>query len=116
MLLRDTSLTGIEATDGRALEIVATGLPLEHGIPLGCDATLVSPLHADGTPWPAADVTPGVALARAAALPWGRTEVPLPPVGQSRHSKNVLPSIGPADSPAAILSCCAATTTGWVRA
>lgn len=49
-LLRDTTLHHIRPTDGRRLENVATGLPLHRGAPLGCDATIMSPLHADGTP------------------------------------------------------------------
>ena len=63
--LRDTAIPGIAATDGRRLEIVATGLPLHRGVPLGVDVTMVSPLHADGSPWASADVTAGVALSRA---------------------------------------------------
>ena len=35
-----------------------------HGVPLACDATMLSPLHADGTPWPYAAVRDGVALER----------------------------------------------------
>ena len=50
--------------DGRALEIVATGLPLARGVPLGVDVTMVSPLHADGQPWARADVARGVAVQR----------------------------------------------------
>ena len=63
--LRDTAIPGIAATDGRRLEIVATGLPLHRGVPLGVDVTMVSPLHADGSPWASADATAGVALTRA---------------------------------------------------
>ena len=51
VLLRNTNLEQIAANDGRQLEVVATGLPLWRGVPLGVDATMVSPLHADGTPW-----------------------------------------------------------------
>ena len=67
VLLRDSNLEGIAPTDGRQLEIVATGLPLEQGVPLGCDVTMVSPLHADGSAWAGADSEAGVALARAEA-------------------------------------------------
>ena len=63
--LRDTNLPSISSRDGRRLEIVASGLPLHRGVPLGVDATMVSPLHADGSPWPHAAVTNGVAIARA---------------------------------------------------
>ena len=65
VLLRDTSLPGIAAHDGRKVEILATGLPLERGVPLAVDATLVSALHADGRPWPRAAERDGVAIQRA---------------------------------------------------
>ena len=55
----------IDASDGRRLEIVATGLPLFKGVPLGVDVTLVSPLHTDGSIWDKADTEPGIALTRA---------------------------------------------------
>ena len=50
-----------EAADRREIELVATGLRWHQGVPLACDATLVSPLHADGTPWAGADEVDGVA-------------------------------------------------------
>ena len=59
--LRDTSIPGIRADDGRHVEILASGLPLYHGVPLAVDASLVSPLHADGTPWAHAASQDGVA-------------------------------------------------------
>ena len=65
VFLRDTAFPGISLTDGRRLEVVATGLPLERGIPLGIDTTLVSPLHANGTVWARADTEPGAAIRRA---------------------------------------------------
>ena len=63
--LRDTAIPGIVATDGRRLEIVATGLPLHRGVPLGVDVTMVSPLHADGSVWLGAADTAGTAISRA---------------------------------------------------
>ena len=51
-------------TDRRAIELVALGLPLYHGLPLACDATLASPLHANGEARPRAAEHPGEALAR----------------------------------------------------
>ena len=63
-LLRDTSLAGIAPSDGRRLEILATGLPLYRGTPMGVDVTLVSPLHADGTPWAGAAESDGAAIRR----------------------------------------------------
>ncbi len=50
--------------DGRNVEIVAAGLPIHQGIPVAIDATMVLPLHADGTPHRHADERPGVALGR----------------------------------------------------
>ena len=58
-------MPAIAATDGRHVEIVASGLPLARGIPVAIDATIVSPLHADGTPWKDADTMVGTALRRA---------------------------------------------------
>ena len=66
--LRDTSLPSIAAHDGRRVEILATGLPLHRGVPLAVDATLVSPLHADGQPWAKAATQDGVAISRGEAL------------------------------------------------
>ena len=63
VLLRDTGVA-VDPTDGRNIEIVATGLPTEHGIPVAVDATMVSPLHANGLLFAGADARPGVALAR----------------------------------------------------
>ena len=62
--LRDSSVP-VSQRDGRRVEILATGLPLYRGIPLAVDATLVSALHADGTPWGGAAEREGVAIARA---------------------------------------------------
>ena len=64
VLLRNTSLPGITAQDGRRVEILATGLPLDRGVPLAVDATLISPLHADGRPWPRAADVDGIAIVR----------------------------------------------------
>ena len=60
--LRDAGLPGISPSDGRRIEVVAYGLPLFHGVPLWCDATLVSPLTARGESQPRAAVVPGVSL------------------------------------------------------
>ena len=65
--MRDMGLRGIGPHDGRRLEVVATGLPIYRGVPLALDASVVAPLHADGSPWPHAAETDGVALARAEA-------------------------------------------------
>ena len=42
----------VPETDRRAIELVALGLPLYHGLPLACGATVASPLHADGSARP----------------------------------------------------------------
>ena len=65
VLLRDTALPGVDPTDGRKIEVAVTGLPIAHGLPVLLDATLISPLHADGTPWPKAADVPGSSFARA---------------------------------------------------
>ena len=67
VFLRDTRPPNIHARDGRRLEIVATGLPLHRGVPLGVDATMVSPLHADGPPWAGAADGHSVAIRRGEA-------------------------------------------------
>ena len=67
VLLRNTSLAGIAPHDGRCVEILATGLPLEHGVPLAVDTTLTSALHADGRPWARAAEEDGVAIRRGEA-------------------------------------------------
>ena len=64
VMLKDTTLPNIPADDGRQLEILVTGLPLERGVPKGADVTMTSPLHADGTPWSRAEEINGVAIAR----------------------------------------------------
>ena len=67
VFLRSTTLPGIDPSDGRHIEIVATGLPVCSGVPLAVDATVVSPLQGDGTPRPRAAQVAGVALATAEA-------------------------------------------------
>ena len=62
--LRDAGIP-VPQSDGRNIEIVVTGLALEQGVPVAVDATMVSALHADGTPHPRASKHKGVALARA---------------------------------------------------
>ena len=63
--LRDMGVPGINCDDGRRLEVVATGLPLFGGVPLAVDATLISPLHADGTPWAGTVTEAGKSFQRA---------------------------------------------------
>ena len=65
MYLRDMNLDGIAADDGRRLEVVANGLPLYHGKQLAIDATIVSPLRADGAARARAASVDGVAIADA---------------------------------------------------
>ena len=65
VLLRDTALPHIDPSDGRKIEIVVTGLPIAHGVPVAVDATLVSPLHADGSPFLHCDRRPGASFSRA---------------------------------------------------
>ena len=63
--LRDCGIPGIDPSDGRNIEVVVTGLPLAHGIPIAIDASLVSPLHADGSPHDHVANQPGASLRRA---------------------------------------------------
>ena len=65
VMLRDTNLLAIAANDTRRLEIVATGLPLYRGVPLGVDSTMAAPLHANGLPWRHDDTHDGIAMKRA---------------------------------------------------
>ena len=60
--LRNMNVPGIRPDDGRRLEVVVNGLPLYHGMQVGIDATIVSPVRADGRPVPGADIRSGVAL------------------------------------------------------
>ena len=62
VMVRDLDLLAPQAFDGRRLEVVAEGLPLFGGMQLAIDATLVSPLHCDGTARPGAARIDGVAL------------------------------------------------------
>ena len=63
--LAEMGIPGVRAGDKRAVEIVAKNLHTKHGIPLACDATVVSPLHANGEARPRAAEEDGVALREA---------------------------------------------------
>ena len=67
VLLRDTNLPGIDPTDRRQLDLVAWGLR-GFGRPICGDATIVSPLHRDGTPWVGTPDVDGASFERAVAL------------------------------------------------
>ena len=60
--LRDLGVRGAPRNDDRNIEAAAFGLPVCHGVPLLVDITMVSPLHADGTPLRGAAATDGVAI------------------------------------------------------
>ena len=62
VMVRDLDVLAPQALDSRRLEVVAEGLPLFGGMQLAIDATLVSPLHCDGTARPGAAHIDGVAL------------------------------------------------------
>ena len=64
VFLADAGLGAIDPSDGRHIEIVVAGLELARGVPLAVDVTLVSTLHADGTPWENADSVAGTACRR----------------------------------------------------
>jgi len=63
--LTDMKLDGVSPNpkDDRRVEIMAKELPLYKGMPLICDASLVSPLKANGDARPRAAHEPGVAIA-----------------------------------------------------
>ena len=63
-LLRETTLP-TDPLDGRRIDILATGLTVMHGRPLFCDATVRSPLRADGCPHGRAADEDGFVLHRA---------------------------------------------------
>ena len=63
-LLCQTTLP-VDLGDARRIDALATGLPLYMKRPLFCDATIRSPLHADGTPHAGAATRGGAVLARA---------------------------------------------------
>jgi len=54
---------GLRLIDHRKVEIMAIGLPLYEGMPLVCDASIVSPIKANGIARPRAAHEPGVAIA-----------------------------------------------------
>jgi len=61
--LRDLDV-GVPPRDARRVDLVARGLRLYHGAALCGDATMASPVHADGTAWARAADVDGVALLR----------------------------------------------------
>ena len=56
----------VPVADARLIEVVANGLPLQHGSQLAIDVIVMSPLTRLGDAHPRADVDPGCALAAAA--------------------------------------------------
>ena len=65
VFLRDAAVSNIDPSDGRRIEIVASGLPLHHGTPIAVDTTLISPLHSNGRPFPNAHLRAGASFGRA---------------------------------------------------
>ena len=61
MKLRDMNIT-VSATDERAIEVLAMGLPLHQGAQLAIDITLRSALTTTGEPCPGGATTNGAAL------------------------------------------------------
>ena len=64
VLLRDTNLPGLDPRGARQLDFVAWGLR-GFARPICGDATIVSPLHRDGTPWPDTPDEDGTSFERA---------------------------------------------------
>ena len=48
--VRDLNVPNVDSNDNRHIEVIAEGLPLYHGRQIVIDATLVSPLTANGQP------------------------------------------------------------------
>ena len=61
--LADMKIEVVSPMDDRMVEIMATGLPLYQGMPLVCDASLVSPIKLNGIARPRAAHEPGIAIA-----------------------------------------------------
>ena len=66
-MFRDLDID-LELTDARRLKVVAEGLTLFGGCQLALDATVVSPLHVDGTHRRRSHVEDGVAIRKARKL------------------------------------------------
>ena len=62
VFLTDLDLAAFNVLDGRRLEVVADGLTLFRGAQLAIDATMVSPLHRDGSARRRAAAVDGAAL------------------------------------------------------
>ena len=62
--LRDMNVT-VSANDDRAIEVLASGLPMFQGAQLAVDITIRSPLTATGAPVPNTSHTAGAALLQA---------------------------------------------------
>ena len=58
-------MTGVQARDGRRIEVLASGLPLFQGQQLAVDTTHVSPVRKDGRPRTGTAGRPGRAFAEA---------------------------------------------------
>ena len=61
VLLRDTTRP-VDPADSRQLDFIAWGLR-GFGLPICADATIVSPLHREGMPWPTTPETDGTSFA-----------------------------------------------------
>ena len=62
VFLSAAAVPGVDPADGRHIDVVASGLPYGRGVPVAVDAPLVSPVHANSSALPQADVVAGVAL------------------------------------------------------
>ena len=65
VMVRDLDISPPQNSDGRRLEVVAEGLTSFGGCQFALNATLVSPLHGDGTHRRGADIIGGTALGEA---------------------------------------------------
>ena len=63
--LRDMNLLSVAADDEKAIEVLASGLPLVFGAQLAVGVTLRCALTADGRPQPGATAVDGAVCSRA---------------------------------------------------
>ena len=62
VFLSAAAVLGVDPADGRHIEVVASGLLYGRGVPVAVDATLASPVHANGEALARADKNARVAL------------------------------------------------------
>ena len=85
-MLRDMNLVGISSADTRRIEVVVSGLPAYSGQQVAIDATIVSPLRADGRPR-------GAAAGNALRTARGRKERTYPELANTRRCRLLVAAV-----------------------